>query len=73
MPELKRRLQRYPGDVLVLEGEFDEVIPRDVIRFYLRAFPNVQHSVIPGAVHALGDPKARTYFQKEIVRFFGGM
>lgn len=69
-PDLERRLRGYSGDVLVLEGEFDEVISSDVIAVYLRAFRHVRHSIVPGAPHALRDSGSREYFQDEIIRFF---
>jgi uncharacterized protein len=68
--EIMRRLRHYSRDVLVLESQFDEVIPHAVIDAYLSALPNAQHAVIPGARHALDEEATRASFRSFIIDFF---
>jgi pimeloyl-ACP methyl ester carboxylesterase len=68
--EVTRRLQKYSGTLLILEGEFDEVIPHEIIEVYLRACRDAKHAVIPNAHHALDDELTRKFFRDAIVRFF---
>jgi pimeloyl-ACP methyl ester carboxylesterase len=63
-------LAGYVGDVLIIESEKDEVIPRSHIATYLRACSRPQHQVIPEATHALTDPKWDELFVKAIVAWF---
>lgn len=66
-------LQEFLGRVLILEGEFDEVIPHEVIEVYLKASNDPDHVVIPGARHALRDEQTRNFFRDVILRFFAGL
>ena len=60
-PEESRALRActaFTGDVLVVESEFDTVVPHQVIVNYRDAFVNARSStfrVIPGADHGLSD------------------
>jgi dienelactone hydrolase len=63
-------LRRYPGDVLVVESERDEVIPASHIAAYLRACPGATHQIIAGATHALTDPRWDEVFVNAIVEWF---
>jgi uncharacterized protein len=63
-------LARYGGEVLIVESEKDEVIPRTHIAAHLHACPRAQHEVIPGATHALTDPGWDALFVASIVRWF---
>jgi uncharacterized protein len=71
--EITRRLQHYAGAVLILEGEFDDVIPHEIIEVYLEACRDAQHAVIPRARHALVDEVTRAYFRNSIVDFFADL
>jgi len=63
-------LGRYPGEVLMVESENDEVIPASHITAYLLASPHAQHQVIPEAGHALTNPTWDEVFVKAIVNWF---
>jgi pimeloyl-ACP methyl ester carboxylesterase len=70
-------VREFRGAVLVLIGDRDEVIPREIVELYLGACTNaayVQHSVIPGAPHrihlwAAESEKNRAAVTREIDRF----
>jgi pimeloyl-ACP methyl ester carboxylesterase len=64
-------LRRYAGDMLIIESERDEVIPRSTIFAYLQAFPRAQYQIIPEATHALTNPVWDDVFVKAIIRWFG--
>jgi pimeloyl-ACP methyl ester carboxylesterase len=49
-------LSKYMGEVLIVESENDEVIPKSHITAYLAACSCVQHQLIPHATHALTNP-----------------
>jgi dienelactone hydrolase len=58
-------LAHFPGDLLIVESEFDDVIPHDVISSYTEAVPDqarVTYEVIPGAAHELREIEWRTQF-----------
>lgn len=53
---------RFTGDVLIVESEFDDIIPHAVIRNYVSAFCNVRSlttRVIDGADHGLSTEAAQ--------------
>ncbi len=62
-------LSRYPGPVLLVESEHDEVIPSWVVQAYRDARPGIEHVVLPGAAHALTEPAWRTAFTDLVVDF----
>jgi uncharacterized protein len=63
-------LRRYPGSVMVLESERDEVIDKATIDAYVSTFPSVVHELIPGATHSLVEPAWRDTFIELIVSWF---
>ena len=66
-------LAHFPGDLLVVESELDDVIPHDVVSSYTRAVPEparVTYKVIPGAVHELREPEWRAQFVDILRRWF---
>jgi hypothetical protein len=68
-------LARFPGDLLVVESEFDDVIPHDVVEGYTRAVPDparVTYEVIPGAAHELREIEWRATFTDILRRWFRG-
>jgi len=62
-------LQGLQADVLIVESGADEVIPHSVISTYLRHCPKAQHTVIPGAAHALA-PQFHAAFLEIILDWF---
>lgn len=62
-------LARFPGPVLIVESEHDEVIGRETIAAYLAAPPDAAHVILPGARHALTDPVWRAEFERIVVDF----
>jgi uncharacterized protein len=64
------RLERYGGEVLILESERDEVIPHAIVKAYQSAFPRATHRVIPDASHELADPAWRAAFLNSILFWF---
>jgi pimeloyl-ACP methyl ester carboxylesterase len=65
-----RILPGYPGEVLIIESERDEVIPKSHIAAYQLACSHAQHEVIPDATHALTNASWEKAFVKSIVRWF---
>jgi uncharacterized protein len=61
-----RILSGYPGEVLIIESERDEVIPKSHIAAYQRACSHPQHEVIPGATHGIS---ANADWEKAFVLF----
>jgi uncharacterized protein len=58
---------RFRGAVLIVESERDDVIPRQVVENYARAFreaASLTHRVIPRADHALSSPAWRARYGK---------
>lgn len=68
-----RILSGYPGEVLIIQSERDEVIPKSHIAAYQRACSRVQREVIRGATHALSQPSWEADFQRFIVQWFRGL
>ena len=66
-------LRRYPGDVMVVESERDEIIPNATIEVYVAAFRSVVHEIIPDATHALVEPDWRSAFLAKIVSWFAAL
>jgi uncharacterized protein len=65
-----RTLAGYPGEVLILESEKDEVIPPSVIKAYLQACRHGKHQLLRGATHALTEPSWNEQFISEIIGWF---
>jgi pimeloyl-ACP methyl ester carboxylesterase len=65
-----RILGKYTGEVLVVESEKDEIIPKSQITKYLAACPRVQHQLIPEATHALTNPAWDEVFIAAIENWF---
>ena len=70
------RAARFRGDVLVVEAEHDQVIPRQVILNYLTAFhagaASVTHEVLRGADHGLSARHWRSAYAAALVRWLAG-
>jgi pimeloyl-ACP methyl ester carboxylesterase len=62
-------LGRYPGPVLVVQSEHDEVIPPWVVQAYCASRPGIRHVVLAGARHALTEPAWRQAFTSLVVEF----
>jgi dipeptidyl aminopeptidase/acylaminoacyl peptidase len=63
-------LAGFPGEVLVLESEHDEVIPYAWIQAYLGAGANVHHAVMEGIGHRLADAAAEAAFVERVLDWF---
>ena len=67
---------RFAGDVLVVESEQDQVIPRPVIENYLRAFAgtarSLTHRRLAGADHGLTQAGARTRYRDILTDWLRG-
>jgi len=66
-------LARFSGDLLVVESEFDRVIPHEVVKSYTRALldpARVTYEVIPGAGHELSEPEWRAVFLEILRHWF---
>jgi pimeloyl-ACP methyl ester carboxylesterase len=63
-------LRRYAGEVLIVESERDEIIPKSHIGAYLAACSSVQYELIPHATHALTDPSWNEVFITAITNWF---
>jgi uncharacterized protein len=63
-------LEKYDGDVLIIESEKDTVIPRSHIEAYMRACSRPQHKMILEATHALTDPSWDREFVQHIITSF---
>ncbi len=50
---LRDRLHRFPGEVLLLWGEFDRMVPLAHARAYEQGFKRARLQVVPDAAHAL--------------------
>ncbi len=62
-------LARFPGRVLLVESEHDEVVPSWVVQAYRDARPGIEHVVLAGATHALTEPAWRSAFTELVVDF----
>ena len=65
----------FRGDVLLVEGEHDEVIPHQVVANYRTAFAaahSVTHAVIPEADHGLTQPRWREQYRRILADWFAG-
>ncbi|HEY6770264.1 MAG TPA: alpha/beta fold hydrolase [Candidatus Sulfotelmatobacter sp.] len=64
-------LSGYPGEVLIIESERDEVIPQSHIAAYRSACSHAEHEVIPGATHGISaNASWEKAFVLSIVRWF---
>jgi len=66
-------LGRCAGEVLIVESEKDEVIPKSHIAAYLGACSRAQYQVIPDATHALTNPSWDEVFITAIKNWFEGL
>jgi pimeloyl-ACP methyl ester carboxylesterase len=64
-----RNLADFVGPVLIVESERDEVIPHDVIQTYLDACPQAEHELLPGAAHAMTDPRWNEAFVELLLKW----
>ena len=75
-PEDNRALRSaagFEGDVLLVEGERDEVIPHQVLANYRGAFAgarSLEHVVIPEADHGLTQRRWRNMYRDALVGWF---
>lgn len=68
-----RSLRSYAGEVLVVEGGADEVIPKPMVEAYLDACVKGRGAVIPQATHRLGDPAWEAEYRRLMLEFFTGL
>lgn len=64
---------RFAGDVLIVESERDDVIPRPVIESYRQAFAgarSVTHELMERATHGIGHPEERQRYTDILVGWF---
>jgi len=64
----------FEGDVLLVEGERDQVIPHQVLANYHAAFAGARsltHVVIPEADHGLTQPQWRAHYCATLAEWFG--
>lgn len=66
-------LNESRADVLVLESENDEIIPREVIEAYLTGCPRAQHAVLRDATHGLMKPEWDRAFVDVIIDWFASL
>jgi pimeloyl-ACP methyl ester carboxylesterase len=66
-----RDLANFDGEALIVESEYDEVIPHEVIRAYLAACPKARHALIPGAAHAMTEANWNDFFVELLVKWGG--
>lgn len=72
-PEFAATLGRIGVPVLLVESEHDEVIPPAVVATYLACQPGIDRVILPGAAHALTDPRWRADYQRLLVGFFADL
>ena len=67
-------LAGFSGDLLVVESEFDRVIPHDVVVSYIHAVAETQvtYDVIAGAGHELSEPEWRARVVHILRQWFRG-
>lgn len=56
--------------VLIIESEFDQIIPHRIIDLYKNAAGNVDHAIIKGANHQLSEEGWKNEFIKMLVDWF---
>ena len=66
-------LRSYAGEVLVVAGGADEVIPKPMVDAYLDACVNGRPAVIPGATHRLSDPVWEAEYRRLMLEFFAAL
>ncbi|WP_274424665.1 alpha/beta hydrolase family protein [Chelativorans sp. YIM 93263] len=62
-----RHCSRFTGDVLIVESEYDEIVPHPTIASYLSSFVrahSVTYRVISGADHALSSEASRRAYDQ---------
>lgn len=64
-----RNLAAFAGPVLVVESEFDEVIPHAVVAAYVASRPGIRHETIAGAAHAMSEPAWNEEFLRLILEW----
>jgi pimeloyl-ACP methyl ester carboxylesterase len=67
---------RFAGDVLLVESEFDTMVPHPVIKNYLDAFQqahSMTYRVIKGADHSLSQPVWRRSYTQVLVHWMSEM
>jgi pimeloyl-ACP methyl ester carboxylesterase len=72
-PKLFEGLAASRADVLVLESEYDEVIPHSIIVAYLRGCPRARHEVLKDAKHGLEQPAWEAAFVDTVLRWFADL
>lgn len=68
-----RACAAFPGDVLLVESEHDEIVPHPVIQSYREACApccSLSHEVIQGADHGLTDARHQEAYGSLLVRWF---
>jgi len=71
-----RACAAYAGDVLIVEAEHDEIVPRPVIENYLAAFRQVKSLTsrrIAGADHAFSQERAQKDYTATLIRWLTEM
>jgi pimeloyl-ACP methyl ester carboxylesterase len=66
-------LKRFTGAVLILEGEFDCVIPHAVIDAYRETCRDARYEVLAGATHRLTSPQHKQRFVDLLIEWFGAL
>jgi len=62
----------FEGDVLLVESERDEQIPREAMISFQAAFrraSSLSHRIIPGATHAMRDPRHQRVYTNMLLRW----
>lgn len=67
-------IAKYSGNLLVVQCEFDDVLPQGMVEEYDKRATSVkthEHFVLKGAKHRISiNPEARLEFQKKVIEFF---
>ena len=72
-PLFAAALRRIDAPVLLVESENDEVISPVTVATYLVSQPSIDRVVLPGASHALTDPRWRADYERLLVDFFANL
>ncbi|MGH6747274.1 MULTISPECIES: alpha/beta hydrolase family protein [unclassified Novosphingobium] len=68
--------ERFAGDVLIVESEFDDYVPHPAISSYMAAFRNsrsLSYRVLKGADHALKDESQRKGYNNLLIAWIEEM
>lgn len=71
-----RNCLEFEGDVLVVESEHDEYVPRATVASYLASFGTARsltHRIITGADHGLSTPQSRRSYDELLMRWIREM